>query len=342
MIIRDAIDSDNEKMIEIQKEASQIGGIEIVLLKSDFKTKSDFFDDGFFLVAEDETTKDIIGYMGVGIGDFKVNDKIVKGAYFYDLRTNSKYRRKIARWLKNIIEEASRRLKEKGIYFYFVSVKSDNNPSMKLMKHFSLDPICEFAAYSIPVFNKKISKKVEINTSFDLQNLEKLYGFENKDVDFIPLGLKKLFFEPLMKKKKLFRFKYKSAVLYGWDTTNVSDIGIIKISNKLKILQKVLYFTSKIIPFINAPELNKKMKNFQVFYFSYKNINDLKKLLKTLSGFCYRNKYYLINFFIEEKSELNRNILGKLKFQVNFTILANSFKEINLKKMKNFIWLPRL
>ena len=90
MIIRDAVEKDNIKMLDIQKCAVQVGEFEITLLKKDFKSKSSFFRDGFYLVAEDEDNSDILGFLGVGIDYFKVKDKAYKGAYLYDLRANPK------------------------------------------------------------------------------------------------------------------------------------------------------------------------------------------------------------------------------------------------------------
>ncbi len=342
MIIRDARESDNLKMLDIQRSAAQVGEIEITLLKSDFKSKSNFFSDGFFLVAEDEKTSDIIGFMGVGIGQFKVKDKICKGAYFYDLRTNSKYRRRVARWLKTIIEEAASRLRKMGIDFYFASVKSDNRPSIKILKHFDLNPIYKYKTYAIPVFNKRISKDVKIEENFNIKKLEDFYSTKNKEIDFLPTDLKDNFLKILKKENRLVKFSYKSAEIYGWDTRDIADLGITKISTRLKILQKILLITSKVVPFINAPILNKKMKNFHIIKMDYENEKDLKVLLKAISGYCYKNKYYLINFFFPENQNFNENLLGKLKFRVDFTLTANNVTDVDFSDLKNLIWLPRL
>ena len=47
MIIRDATENDNLKMINIQRKSDQIGEFEITLVKNDFRSKSNFFSDGF-------------------------------------------------------------------------------------------------------------------------------------------------------------------------------------------------------------------------------------------------------------------------------------------------------
>ena len=49
MIIRDAVEEDNTRMLEIQKTAAQVGEFEITLLKKDFKKKSNFFKMVFYL-----------------------------------------------------------------------------------------------------------------------------------------------------------------------------------------------------------------------------------------------------------------------------------------------------
>lgn len=342
MIIRDATENDNLKMLDIQKNAAQVGEFEITLIKNDFRSKSNFFSDGFYLIAEDENTSDIIGFLGVGIDHFKVKDKIYKGAYLYDLRTNPKYRGKVARWLKSIIEEAASRLSKMEIDFYFASVKTDNQPSIKLLKHFDSIPIYSYKSFSIPVFNKKISKETKIEKDFDITELENFYSERNNKIDFLPIDLKNNFLKIVKNENRLIRFSYKSAQIIGWDTKDIADIGITNMSKRHRILQKTLYFASKLIPFVNAPLLNKNMKSFHIIKFEYKEENDFKLLLKSLTGYCYKNNFHLISLFIPENLPFNEKILGTLKFRIDFTIVAKLNTKVDFSNLKNLIWLPRL
>lgn len=340
MIIRDATEDDNLKMLDIQKNASQAGEFEIVLIKSDFKSKGNFFSDSFYLVAEDEKTSDIIGFLGVGIHHFKVKEKVYKGAYFYDLRTNPKYRGKVARWLKSIIEEATNRLRKIGIDFYFASIKKDNEPSMRMLKHFKLTPIYNYKTYSIPVFNKNISPETRIGKDFDMKELENFYSERNNEIDFLPVGLKNTFLKIVKEENRLVKFSYASAQIIGWDTKDIADIGITNMSTRYKIIFKILYFTSKLIPFVNAPMLYKGMKSFHIIKFTYKAENDFKVLLRSLSGYCYKNNFYLISFFVPEKQPFDKKILGKLVFQVDFTIAVNSVTRVDFSNLKKLTWFP--
>ena len=340
MIIRDATENDNAKMLEIQKSSAQAGEFEITIIKKDFKSKSGFYSDGFYLVAEDELASDIIGFLGVGIDTFKVKDKIYKVAYFYDLRTNPKYRGKVARWLKGIIEEVSNRLRKIGIDFYFASVKADNQPSMKLLKHFDLTSIYNYITYTIPVFNRKISKNIE--TDFNIKELEDFYSERNKEIDFLPINLKNTFLKKMRDQKRLVKLSYKSAQIIGWDTEDIADIGLTKLSKKYSIPLKILSVTSRLFPFINAPVLHKAMKTFRIIQFKYEEKNDFKILLKSLNGYCYNKNIFLIIFFIPENLSFNDKILGILKFRTDFNIVANSVTNVDFSNIKNFITLPRL
>jgi hypothetical protein len=342
MIIRDATENDNLKMLDIQKNAAQVGEFEITLIKADFRSKSNFFSDGFYLVAEDEKTSDIIGFLGVGIDHFKVKDKVYQGAYLYDLRTNPRYRGKVARWLKSISEETANRLRKMGIDFYFASVKTDNQPSMKLLKHFNLTSIYSYITYAVPVFNKKISKKTKIEVDFDVKELEDFYSEVNNEIDFLPIDLKNNFLKIIRDENRLVKFSYNSAQIIGWDTRGIADIGVTNLSKKYKILLKTLDITSKLIPFINAPVLHKTMKSFRVLKFEYKEENDFKILLTSLSGYCYKNKFFLIIFFIPENQSFHEKVLGKLKFRTDLIIAANSVTNVDFSNLKNLISLPRL
>jgi hypothetical protein len=342
MIIRDATENDNLKMLDIQKNAAQIGEFEITLIKNDFRSKSNFFSDGFYLIAEDEKTSDIIGFLGVAIDHFKVKGKIYKGAYLYDLRTNPKYRGKVARWLKSIIEEAIARLSKLDIDFYFASVKTDNQPSIKLLKHFDSIPLYSYKSYSMPVFNKKISREAIIEKDFDINELENFYSERNDKIDFLPLDLKNNFLKIVKNENRLIKFSYKSAQIIGWDTKDIADIGIINMSKRHRVLQKTLYFASKLIPFINAPLLNKNMKSFHIIKYEYKEESDFKVLLKSLTGYCYKNSFHLISIFIPGNLPFNEKILGVLKFRIDFTIVAKLNTKVDFSNLKNLIWLPRL
>lgn len=342
MIIRDATKNDNLKMLDIQKNAAQIGEFEITLMKTDFKSKSSFFSDSFFLVAEDEKTSDIIGFLGVGIDYFKIKNKIYKGAYFYDLRTNPKYRNKVARWLKSIGQESIKRLSRMGIDFYFASIKTDNQPSVKLVKHFNLTSIYNYITYTLPILNKKISEETKIEIDFDIKELEDFYSENNNKIDFLPIGLKNNFLKISKDENRLVKLSYKSAQIFGWDTKDIADVGVTSLPVNYKILQKTLYYTSKLIPFIKAPILRKTMKSLRILKFEYEEENDFKVLLKSLNGYCYKNNFFLIIFFIPENQTFNAKILGKLKFRTDFTITAKPITDVDFSNLKNLIFLPRI
>ena len=342
MIIRDAIETDNLKMLAIQKSASQIGEFEITIIKKDFKSKSNFYRDGFFLVAEDEKTADIIGFLGIGIDEFKVKDKVYKGAYLYDLRTNPKYRGKVARWLKGVAEETNRRLKQLGIDFYFASIKADNLPSMKLLKHFNMMPAYGYITYALPVFNKKIVKKVKIEDSFKVKELEYFYSESNQEFDFLPVNLNHNFLYIFHEEKRLIRLRYQSAQIIGWDTKDIADIGLVNVTTKYKMILNTLYATSKIIPFVNAPVLNKTMKTFRILKYEYKREKDFRILLNALNGYCYQNHFYLILFFLPKNQSFNKKILGKLTFKTDLVVAASPVTDVDFSDLKNLIVLPRI
>lgn len=261
MIIRDAVEKDNIKMLDIQKCAAQVGEFEITLLKKDFKSKSSFFRDGFYLVAEDEKNSDILGFLGAGIDYFKVKDKVYKGAYLYDLRANPKYRGKKAWWLKAIVEEATARLKKSGIVFYFASVKTDNRASMKLLKHFNLNPLYTYTSYVLPTLNKKIKKDVIIDDLFNLKELDEFYSEKNKEVDFLPVDIKDNFLDIMRKENRLIKFSYKSAQIIGWDTRDIADVGLCDLPYKYRVLIKALSTITKVIPYYQSTCPPQNFKN---------------------------------------------------------------------------------
>lgn len=342
MIIRDAVEEDNIKMLEIQKAAAQVGEFEITLLKKDFKKKSNFFKDGFYLVAEDEKTSDILGFLGVGIDYFKVKDKIQKGAYLYDLRTNPKYRGKTARWLKAIAEETNKRLKKSGIVFCFASVKTDNKPSMKLLKHFNLAPFYTYTSYVLPVLNKRIEPDVKIDDTFDLKELDNFYSEKNKEVDFLPVNIKDTFLAIMRKENRIIKFSYKSAQIIGWDTRDVTDVGLYDLPYRYKILIKLLAVITKIIPFVKVPVLHKTLKTFRILQFKYENEHDFKILLNALHGYCYKNDFYLIIFFIPEHQFFDKKLLGVLQFNTDILMAVYSLPGVDFSNMTRFIPLPRM
>ena len=213
---------------------------------------------------------------------------------------------------------------------------------MKLLKHLNLNPLYTYTSYVLPALNKKIKKDVVIDDLFDLKELDEFYSEKNTEADFLPVSIKDNFLDIMRKENRLIKFSYKSAQIIGWDTRDIADVGLCDLPYRYKVLIKTLSTITKVIPFIKVPVLHKTLKTFRILKFEYKDRKDFKILLDALNGYCYKNDFYLIIFFIPEYQSFDKKLLGVLQFTTDILMAVCSLPEVDFSNIVRCISLPRM
>ncbi|OAA31805.1 hypothetical protein AT15_02965 [Kosmotoga arenicorallina S304] len=341
MIVRQAQPQDNEKLLEIERTSSQEGSIWFASERKDFFEKMNHFEDGFMLVAEDEESGDIIGCVGSGYADYWLEGRKQRGAYMYGLRTNPKYRMRVARWLKAVIQKMSDILENSDVEFGFGSVKADNINSVKILRHMKFEPARVLNFYTVPVVRKGNIKGINIDENPDPQVLQNYYDEKKNDYDLVPLDLGKNFFPKLIAEGKIKLAKYRTATAIIWDTLGEFDVKITRLPIGLRLFRDLAALVTKLFPFVRIPALNEPIHSWNVIFLDYENSKDGKYLLKAIHKLAWKENVMLLNF--AEDSELSkiRSILGTLKFTLPFKI-ALIDRARSKKTLKPIIWPPRI
>ncbi|AKI96854.1 GNAT family N-acetyltransferase [Kosmotoga pacifica] len=341
MIVRQAKPEDNEKLLEIERTSSQEGKIWFASDRKDFFEKMHYFRDGFLLVAEDEKSGDIIGCAGAGYAEYWLEGRKQRGAYLFGLRTNPKYRLRVARWLKAVIEKMSDILENSDVDFGFGSVKVDNINSVKILKHMKFEPTRVLNIYTVPVVRRGQVKGVSVDERPDPWELQRLYDAKKDDYDLVPLDLAENFFPKLIAEGRIKLIKYKTATAIVWDITGEYDIRITKLPAGLRCFRNLADFLVKIFPFIRIPKMNSPILSWNVIYMDYENAKHGKRLVKAIHNMAWKHGIMLLNFAEDNELTKVKNVLGFLKFTLPFQ-LALIDKDRNKKKLKPVLWPPRI
>jgi hypothetical protein len=341
MIIREATPEDNEKLIEIEKKSAQEGKIWLTSFRKDFFHKLNYFDERFMLVAEDEDNGEIIGCVGAGLGDYWLEGKKQRGALMLGLRTNPKYRKKVARWLKEVINQMEKMLRNSTADFAFGSVKSDNINSIKILKHMHLQKTRTLNFYVLPVTRPLGPKEIELEDEPPKDILNDYLEKRKEEYDLVPLDLDRCFFEKLRDKKRLTALRYKSAQALVWDTSGEYDIGITVLPPGLMFLRNTLDYASKIAPLVRVPKLHKPIKTCFVIQFDYERERDGWNMVRGIKRLAWERKIDLINFAEDAELKKVRKVLGTLVFTIPFDVYMRDRFDSE-KKLKPIHWPPRI
>ncbi|WP_290668369.1 hypothetical protein [Kosmotoga sp.] len=341
MIVRQAKPEDNEKLLEIERTSSQEGSIWFASDRKDFFVKMNHFDDGFMLVAEDEKNGDIIGCVGAGYADYWLEGRKQRGVYMFGLRTNPKYRMRLARWLKAVIQKMGDILENSDVEFGFGSVKVDNINSVKILKHMKFEPTRVLNIYAVPVMRKGKVNGISIDEEPDPQALQSYYNEKIDDHDLVPLDLGQNFFPKLIAEKKIKLIKHNTATAIVWDTLGEFDVKITKLPIALKLFRDFAAFITFLFPFIRIPRLNDPIHSWNVIFLDYKDRKDGKRLVKAIHNLAWKNNITLLNFGEDSELAKVKNVLGILKFTVPFRF-ALIDRARNKKTLRPVIWPPRI
>jgi hypothetical protein len=341
VIIREARPEDNAKLLEIERTSAQEGNVWFTSNREDFFEKMRYFEDGFMLVAEDEKTGDIIGCAGAGFADYWLEGRKQRGVYLFGLRTNPKYRMKVARWLKALIEKMGDILENSEAEFGFGSVKADNIRSIKILRHMNLFASRTLNFYVQPVLRRGKVKGLEIDNDPEISELQEYYINSMEDHDLVPMDLDRNFFPRLKEQKRLKVYRYKSAWAAVWDITGEYDVAITRLSKSLRALQVSVRFLATLVPFVRIPKLNEFIRSWHVIIFEYQDLKDAKKLVKAIHHDAWNNRIHLLNFAEDAEVDHIKKALGPFTIKLPFVLHTIDRKQ-SRKNFKPVIWPPRI
>jgi len=313
--VRFATAGDNERLLQIERESAQEGSIWLVAFREDFFSRLKYFEKGFIMIAEEDA--DIIGCIGVGIDNLVVDGRIRNSIYLFGLRTNPKYRLKVARWLRSIIQELQNLLGPTDFDFGYALVKADNKASKKILLHMGFSRTATLDFYACPVKRSFSCKSVSIEREVDIDSVVELYSSLEQDHDFLPSGTKA--FESMIAEKRLRLFKNDDAVALVLDTSGEQDFGITQLSKGLRVFQ--LFAQGTLSPFVRIPRMNARLRSWDVLFFRWQELKNARRIVRQIHRSAWEEGITLINFSRDSTLGSMRDAIGLLSFKIPFEVM---------------------
>lgn len=337
ILIREAIDSDNEEILNLTSITPMKAEISIRIDRSpDFFRLLDIRGDSFVLVAE--MMNKIIGTFSASTVDVYINGKPEKVCYLGDFKIDPHYHRSTtaARLAKAMLHK----LVSKNADLLFFTAAYGND---------SVIPFSKGRA-NLPTFTEVgIFKVFEIiPTLFKSRNTK--YIIEEKpfivsSLNFFDNFIKKYQLGPVYSESSFENSTLITATLKDKTVSAIAitDIGkakqnvIIKLPFYLDILIKVFRIINSLLPLVSLPELNEPVRMIYIKSFAYEpGYQDaLHLLLKRARKIAFDKKYSFLVIGIHEKDPDIRLFSAYPKFTFKSLGFVTSLK--NRQNILNYI-----
>lgn len=247
----------NEALLELERQSPQGKMIKLEMLRDDFLSRSEVFEDYSIYVAEDQKTGKIIGVSAIGVVPIQYENKRLFTGFGYDLRVDPAYRKLgISKKLGKKMVDAYRT--NQKIFNFFVTLKTSNIAVMKSVlvipgEWFSYDfiyltiptykrikttdPISETQLLSTGLLSMPPNKKkytIELESGLGIWKTYEMYKLKVNEASWhLKLGSKMFnWFLPTSRKIPAKGDILQFATLYNFNTANIGDINQV-----LSILQ---------------------------------------------------------------------------------------------------------
>ncbi|HRZ98188.1 MAG TPA: GNAT family N-acetyltransferase [Paludibacter sp.] len=342
IIFRDGNSSDNEGLLRLTSLTPMIGRISIRIDRQpDFFRLLEKRGKYYTIVAQKGT--EIIGSCTITEMNVLLNHKHEVAHYISDFRVHPDYKKStLAARLGKTVHQ---KLISLNARLLFGTIVEGNNSVMPFLSGRLLFPHVfggsTFNVYQIiPSFIEKKSKKYIVN-ELEKPNLEIFNDFINE------FSFSTALYEDKYNETKVLTASYKGkivAALALTDAENYKQDILIDIPNYLKVLQKGINFTNKIVPIFNLPQLNESIKILYVRLFTYdEGFEDaLELLISRARKIAFSQKYHFLAAGVHDRSRYNKLFSNYLKIdfktQLYFSSLDIDKEMVNSIENGTLFW----
>ncbi len=286
MRIRAAVAEDNPKLIAIEQMTPQGGQIQLASERQDYFFRAKKFNDPIFLVAEDEDQGDILGIMGVGPVAVRLRNKIVRGGFVFDWRSNPLTQKGLPRHMLRLWQAAQKEIAQRNLEFVFGYVKEDNERSLGILTKYGAKVVETKEFLTMPVHARFCKRRDEVNRVVFSRSVDHK---QDKIILEQNFGKLDLFPEPSQsglappKKQYLFgQFSYGRSSVKVLDTNAEYSQRVLNMPLLYKIVRPLFQAGSKIFPLPHIPNLGDEIKVWQLYDLVLDQPDDLDCLLEKI------------------------------------------------------------
>lgn len=335
--IRDAVNTDDTALVDLQKRCP-MGSSLILQLDSSpsFFNRSRHQMENHVVVAVEDGN--IIGSGSCAVMEKRVNEKILRTAYNYNLMVDSNHRRKgIAMLLSERREEIAR---EQDCDLIFSHITEGNIPSIRLQERKGFMHIKDSTSYVLMVYKPhKLSTDTKIRPAVktDLPQIVDLINNTHNEYDlYKPHTIDE--FSELVEKRSHYNLQnilvYEAegtieACLGFWDYNNVVKMTVLQLSRKNRLMSSFLTFLGLFTRMPTVPSPGQVMKQYFLQDVGFTRPEYLAELVKYLNNLALENDIqYLTIMGVEEPIS---EVLSKfMKTTSTDHIYAKPLKDLDL------------
>ena len=307
--IRDAVETDDAVLIELQKRCP-MGSSLILQLDSSpsFFNRSKHQTENHIVVAVEDGV--IVGSGSCAIMEKRVNEKILRTAYYYNLMVDPNHRRKgIAAHLGDRREEIA---VEQDCDLVFCQITEGNIPSIRLQEKRGFMHVRDTTSYVLMVYkpqNPTTNGKIRPAEKTDLSRIVDLINTTHSEYDlYKPLKIDE--FNELLEKRAFYdlhnilvfeREGIVEACLGYWDYDKVTKMTVLQLSRKHRLMSLVLAFLGIFKKMPRIPNSGDLMKQYFIQDIGFTTPEYLWELMKYLNNIALENDIqYLTMLGVED------------------------------------------
>lgn len=285
MRVREATAEDNAKLIAIEQLTPQGGQIQLVSERKDYFFRAKKFADPILLVAEDKEQDQILGIMGVGPVAVKLREKIIRGGFIFDWRSNPLAQTGLPRHMLRLWQAAQREISRQNLQFVFGYVKEDNERSLSILTRYGAKVVETKEFLTMPVhasFSRDKSEVAEVGFTRNLDLEKERAGLQDNfgHLDLFPKQSQSTTPEEQKKRYLFGKFSYGNSSLKVWDTNAEYSQRVLNMPLLYKLVRPLFQVGGKVFPLPHIPNLGDEIKVWQLYDLILDQPDDLYYLLE--------------------------------------------------------------
>ena len=307
--IRDAVETDDAVLIELQKRCP-MGSSLILQLDSSpsFFNRSKHQTENHVVVAMEDGS--IVGSGSCAIMEKRVNEKILRTAYNYNLMVDPSYRRKgIAALLSDRREEIA---VERNCDLVFCQITEGNIPSTRLQEKRGFMHVRDSTTYVLMIYkpqNPSTNVKIRPAEKTDLPRIVDLINITHSEYDlYKPLKIDE--FSELLENRAHYNLHnilvYETegkveACLGYWDYNKVIKMTVLQLSRRYRLMNLVLAFLGIFTKMPRIPNSGQLMTQYFLQDIGFTKSEYLTELVRNLNNMALENDIqYLTMLGVED------------------------------------------